>query len=243
MAKSASPSEDDLRLLAEYRREHEELENQVLVALLELGLSATSRQKSTLSIVDKLRRERTRLATMQDLVGARLVLRPGEGLEDQDRVVGTILSAVSGETKTVDRRSDPRYGYRAVHVILTMGHLNMEIQVRTHLQHLWAEVMEKGADKLGRELRYTEPAGLSSGIPRTFSEVMMSISDAIASVEFLQIAIRKRELALDAIAAISDDEHEEVHVLRDEIRSDKQRILDHESNLRHLLQTLKDDVE
>jgi ppGpp synthetase/RelA/SpoT-type nucleotidyltranferase len=48
-----------------------------------------------------------------------------------------------------DRRKHPSHGYRAVHRVVRADALSVEIQVRTRLQHLWAEFSEKTSDALG----------------------------------------------------------------------------------------------
>ena len=56
--------------------------------------------------------------------------------------------------KIKDRRENPSHGYRAVHVIVFVNGKAVEIQVRTELQHLWAEKSEKLADSFGQEVKY-----------------------------------------------------------------------------------------
>lgn len=63
--------------------------------------------------------------------------------------------------KVIDRRVDPRAGYRAVHVEVRREGILLEVQVRTALQHQWAELFERTADRLGRGLRYGEPVQLT----------------------------------------------------------------------------------
>lgn len=54
----------------------------------------------------------------------------------------------------VDRRVKPNYGYRAVHLIVKVDGKLMEIQVRTKLQHDWAELSEKLSDKIDPSIKY-----------------------------------------------------------------------------------------
>jgi len=54
---------------------------------------------------------------------------------------------------TVDRREKPSHGYRSVHLIVK-GTRWVEIQVRTALQHLWAELSEKLSDVIDPALKY-----------------------------------------------------------------------------------------
>lgn len=111
----------------------------------------TQRTKSTESIVDKLiRQPNTRLSQMQDVVGLRYVVAH---LYSQDHICETIKS-VFPEAKVVDRRMQPKFGYRAVHLIVTEQNKKIEIQIRTELQHLWAQYSEALADRQGHELKY-----------------------------------------------------------------------------------------
>jgi len=48
------------------------------------------------------------------------------------------------------------HGYRAVHVVVYIGGLPVEIQVRTKAQDQWANAFEKFADVVGRGIRYGE---------------------------------------------------------------------------------------
>jgi len=66
-----------------------------------------------------------------------------------DRLKATLVKAV-----VIDRRKNPSYGYRAVHVIATARNRPVEIQVRTELQHLWAQLSEKLSDAHGLAIKY-----------------------------------------------------------------------------------------
>jgi hypothetical protein len=57
----------------------------------------------------------------------------------------------------VDRIAEPASGYRALHVVARIEGIPVEIQVRTRLQHVWAETFERVADRWGRQIRYGEP--------------------------------------------------------------------------------------
>lgn len=138
--KRAPISEQDLRLLDEYRRSfrdgYEEVINKIRVRL---GLETTGRPaKSTTSIVAKLLRESVRLTQIQDIAGCRIVVAD---LNEQDRVVAALCEEFRGAT-VVDRRRHPSHGYRAVHVIPRSGDRRVEIQVRTRLQHMWRKALK-----------------------------------------------------------------------------------------------------
>jgi putative GTP pyrophosphokinase len=109
----------------------------------QLALEPTGRRaKSTAAIVDKLRRESIRLSQIQDVAGCRLVV---SDVVEQDSVVASFRLSFN-DIDVVDRRERPSHGYRAVHIIVRVRNKAVEVQVRTLLQHLWAELSEKLAD-------------------------------------------------------------------------------------------------
>lgn len=135
---ASTPAEEDLGLLQQFRAAHDPPLAAVQAALREMGFHPSSRLKTVGTIIEKLARERTRLGTMQDIAGVRIV--EDVTLEGQDAIVRAIRDRLGGEVK--DRRAEPSFGYRAVHVIVELDDRLVEIQVRTQLQNLWAQMME-----------------------------------------------------------------------------------------------------
>src|SRR5713226_5316692 len=149
--KGGPHSESDLRLLDDYRRSFGEAYEAVVRALRQRGEFPTGRlAKSTVSIVEKLRRESIRLSQMQDIAGCRVVVG---NVVEQDQLVASLKTDFPG-TSVIDRRDNPSYGYRAVHIIVQMSGKAIEIQVRSSLQHLWAEVSEKSSDVLDPTIKH-----------------------------------------------------------------------------------------
>ena len=141
-----------------------------------LGLDATSRLKTVNTILEKLSREKMRLAEMQDIAGLRIV--ENMGLGPQSHMVERIAGLFPG-ARIVDRRERPNRGYRAVHVVPEVDGYLIEIQVRTTLQDLWAQSMERLADEAGREVRYGAiPVGWAVAI-----ESFLSLSDSLRQFE------------------------------------------------------------
>jgi ppGpp synthetase/RelA/SpoT-type nucleotidyltranferase len=101
------------------------------------------------------------LAQIRDLAGLRVVVHGTRA--DQDDFVARVVARLpdARPTKVIDRRLDPRAGYRAVHIEVRREGILLEVQVRTALQHQWAELFERTADRLGRGLRYDEPVQLT----------------------------------------------------------------------------------
>jgi GTP pyrophosphokinase len=172
--KKGKVEEDDLRLLDTYRRSFAEAYEEVVGAIRETTkLEPTGRPaKSTTSIVEKLRRETIRLSQVQDIAGCRLVV---QDVRAQDRVVEQLKEALP-KAVVVDRRKQPSHGYRAVHIIATARNEPIEVQVRTELQHLWAQVSEKASDAFDPAIKY------GGGKPKT-REWLSLISALIDQLE------------------------------------------------------------
>jgi putative GTP pyrophosphokinase len=71
----------------------------------------------------------------------------------QEQVVADLVAIFSGAT-IIDRREKSSFGYRAVHVVVANAGKLVELQVRTRLQRMWAEISEKYADLFGSEIKY-----------------------------------------------------------------------------------------
>lgn len=142
----------------------------------------THRAKTTTTIIEKLRREDgMSLARMQDVAGIRIV--GSFTLDGQDRLTAEIARRFPADPrppKPVDRRANPSHGYRAVHVIVTLDGITIEIQIRTVMQHVWADLMERLADRFGRQIRYggapVPPVGMSQEHAQAIVTGMMAIS-------------------------------------------------------------------
>lgn len=89
------------------------------------------------------------------------------------------------------------HGYRAVHVIVFLDDARVEVQVRTALQHEWAEAFEKFADRVGRGVRYglgVEPLPNETPLrnermarrERVY-EQLMSIGELVEQLELLPL--------------------------------------------------------
>jgi ppGpp synthetase/RelA/SpoT-type nucleotidyltranferase len=124
-----------------------------------IGFAPSARVKNTGTILEKLERYGgSWLKSIQDLAGMRVVR--SQTRDEQDALVEQIQDIFAGEPKlpkVVDRRANPVQGYRAVHIVVFPDGFPIEIQVRTEMQHEWAELFEKLADELGRGIRYGEP--------------------------------------------------------------------------------------
>src|SRR3990172_4493543 len=94
-------TESDLRLLDDYRWSFGEAYEAVVRTIRRGGEFPTGRlAKSTLSIVEKLRRESIRLSQMQDIAGCRVVVT---NVVQQDRFVASLKTDFPGAS-VIDRR-------------------------------------------------------------------------------------------------------------------------------------------
>lgn len=180
-------------MLDEYRRSFGEAYESVVRTIRNaLNLKPAGRPaKSTSSIVEKLRRETIRLTQMQDIAGCRVVVTD---VAEQDRVVQSLRAAFPA-VSVMDRRSEPSYGYRAVHVIPTLCEKLVEIQIRTELQHLWAELSEKLSDIVDPTVKY------GGGDDKTRTMLTVT-SETIAEIESLE---RKIEGSKRKLTELQDD--------------------------------------
>jgi ppGpp synthetase/RelA/SpoT-type nucleotidyltranferase len=164
--------------------EHSPALNTAQRMLEDLGVESTGRIKTEKSTVEKLRRQSTRLSQVQDLAGLRIVAT-GTELE-QDELASEIAERLQIVDRD-DRRKEPQFGYRALHLIADVDGSLVEIQVRTRLQHAWAEAFEKLADATGRGIRYG--AQPDSEQAARVIELMMRISAASSRLEAQQRSI------------------------------------------------------
>jgi ppGpp synthetase/RelA/SpoT-type nucleotidyltranferase len=117
--------------------------------LPELDIRVTGRTKTTLTLRDKLQRTpAVKLPYVRDIAGVRVVA--GMRLGQQDALADALAGA-SGAlgAPRVDRRQSPVQGYRALHVVLSIDGTPVEVQVRTELQALWADLYGKASGHLG----------------------------------------------------------------------------------------------
>lgn len=147
---------DELTLLDNYRKTFNKAYQTVVNSIKELKLDLAGRPaKSTKSIIDKLNRESIRLSQIQDIAGCRIITRDIKG---QNRTI-TEIKEIFPNAKVIDRRIVPSNDYRAVHLIVVIDEKLIEVQVRTALQHYWAEVSEKFSDEIDISIKYGGGSG------------------------------------------------------------------------------------
>lgn len=173
--------EGDSELLSLYRDRHISALGPLIPELVgcvaSVSTIVTGRLKRMESIVRKVIRQRTSIASMDDLVGIRIIVR---SLEEQERIC-QILRAHAGWVQSRDYRYlDRESGYRASHEIIAFSDdsgkaaskFRLEIQVRTVLQDLWANLSEA----LGQQVK-------EGGGPALLREALVHLSAEIDRLE------------------------------------------------------------
>lgn len=216
-------TEEDLGLLDAYGRSFDQPYSSVSGTLHRaIGVSITGRPaKSQTSIIEKLHRESIRLSQMQDIAGCRLVV-PGIAAQNQlvERITGLFA-----QVHVDDRRQRPSHGYRAVHVIVEQANRHVEIQVRTVIQHGWAELSERMADVIDRNLKY------GTGRDQHAIQALAISSDLVSLLESQEALIEAQELEISKLRGTIDDQSSsqpklvaQLHEL-EETQSEARRIL------------------
>ncbi|MEX0725767.1 MAG: hypothetical protein WD065_05835 [Planctomycetaceae bacterium] len=193
--KAEPVSDTDITLLDEYRRSFGESFDFVEGTMQnQLGLTPSGRRaKTTASIIDKLCRESIRLSQIQDIAGCRLIV---SDVFEQDRTVFR-LQSVFPSCAVIDRRSKPSHGYRAVHVIVKNFDCWVEIQIRTSLQHLWAQISETLSDTFDPTIKYgggsdaiqsilTESSAIVAALEESESQWSQSTENSLVVQEELE---------------------------------------------------------
>ena len=118
------------------------------------------RLKRKPQILKKLRRLNTRLTQLQDIGGLRIVVDQNS---DVDRLIEYITNKLKQQTsigvkRIVDYRQKGRddSGYRAAHIIMERDGVSLELQIRSRIQHYWAELIERTSVIYGNVIKELE---------------------------------------------------------------------------------------
>ena len=130
-----------------------------------MGGITVGRLKRMSSIRKKLRRGSTKLDQMQDLVGCRAIVNT---MDDLNEVLSNYKSTDEGGQvrRTTDYIASPKSsGYRCVHLLVKFAGggigekhrgCNVELQLRTQLQHVWGTTVEAVGSMRNEDLKAGE---------------------------------------------------------------------------------------
>ena len=152
LRKAETPDEADRLVYHEYRETFAGPLREIVEAVRRFapGAPVQSRLKRFETIVEKLRRMTTRLSGIEDIAGCRVVLPT---MREQHEV----LARVRAELEVVrerDYQTAPRDGYRALHVVVRAQGRPVEVQLRTELEDMWANLSERLAHAYDPDIKY-----------------------------------------------------------------------------------------
>lgn len=118
------------------------------------------RLKRKPQIIRKLNRFSVRLSQLQDIGGIRIIV---DNNNDVKKLHSFLIKHIEEQSKfkiynTNDYREQGRddSGYRALHIILKRDNLYLELQIRSRVQHYWAESIERTSVIYGFHLKEQE---------------------------------------------------------------------------------------
>ena len=118
------------------------------------------RLKRKPQILRKLRRFKSRLTQLQDIGGCRIIVQKNEDVDQLKTYIVQQAEKVAAfeVVRTTDYRGKGRddSGYRALHILLRQGGILLELQIRSKIQHYWAESIERTSVVYGHYLKEQE---------------------------------------------------------------------------------------
>ncbi|MDN4145108.1 RelA/SpoT domain-containing protein [Pseudomonas tohonis] len=170
LAKDQSQSIEELieleDIFDQYRKAHLQPLSETTLELQEWlrGYNAdyyiAQRLKRKPQIIRKLNRLSVRLTQLQDIGGCRIIV---ERNSDVDQLLAFLQEKVKKQSNlSISRATDYRpagrddTGYRALHVLLSRSGFKLELQIRSRIQHYWAESIERTSVIYGYHLKEGE---------------------------------------------------------------------------------------
>lgn len=154
------------------------------------------RLKRKPQIIRKLKRLSMRLTQLQDIGGCRIIVEKNELVDQLIQFLDNKISK-TGDLKlkrVTDYREKGRdiTGYRSVHLLLERADRKLELQLRSRIQHYWAESIERTSVIYGYHLKEGE------GDPIIIS-YFQRLSDVFFEIESGRTPSARSRLELDAV--------------------------------------------
>jgi len=142
------------------------------------------RLKRKPQIIKKLHRFPVRLTQLQDIAGCRIIVNSNNDIDKFYKIIQN--KSKKRKYFIIDRVIDYREkgrddsGYRAMHLILFRNNIKIELQLRSRIQHYWAESIERTSIIYGASLKEGEG-------DQTVINYFKTTSDAFYYIENNQI--------------------------------------------------------
>ncbi len=215
LAKGKARSEEELVELEgvfdDFRKEHlkplTDLTIELQRWLTDYGAKyyIAQRLKRKPQIVRKLTRLHVRLSQLQDIGGCRIIVADNRDVDRIQRFLTERLSKTT-EIKITDYREKGRddTGYRALHLLFTRNGLSLELQVRSQIQHYWAESIERTSVVYGHHLKEKEGDPRVINYFKALSDVFYEIESGRQPAPQSKIEIDKLRVTTEEIIVASD---------------------------------------
>jgi ppGpp synthetase/RelA/SpoT-type nucleotidyltranferase len=139
------------------------------------------RLKRKPQIIRKLKRLSVRLSQLQDIGGCRIIVEDNKGVDDLEKFVSQQISKKANFKiyKKTDYRDKGRddTGYRSLHLILERSGKILELQIRSKIQHYWAETIERTSVIYGYHLKEKEGNPIVISYFKKLSDVFFEIEN------------------------------------------------------------------
>lgn len=154
------------------------------------------RLKRKPQIVRKLNRLSVRLTQLQDIGGCRIIVEKNSQIDEvlnflKEKVRTTHDLRVTRITDYRERGRDIT-GYRSVHVLLERSDRKLELQIRSRVQHYWAESIERTSVIYGKHLKESE------GDPAVIS-YFQRLSDSFYEIESGRAPSARSRIEIDKL--------------------------------------------
>lgn len=137
------------------------------------------RLKRKPQIIRKLNRLSVRLTQLQDIGGCRIIVDENK---DVDVIIDFIKSMIASSNrislkKITDYRNIGRdeTGYRSAHLIVEVNNRTLELQIRSRIQHYWAESIERTSIIYGFHLKEQEGNPIVISYFKSLSDIFYEI--------------------------------------------------------------------
>lgn len=201
----------------EYRKNHLEplskttMELQQWLAQFGKDYFIAQRLKRKPQILRKLKRFSVRLSQLQDIGGTRVIVDQNK---DVDELVNFLKERFKTSTtiqvaKSTDYRGEGREdsGYRAFHVILERDGYKMELQVRSKIQHYWAETIERTSIVYGHHLKELEGDPIIILYFKTLSDLFYEIEAGRKPSAALRTKVEELRIKSELIIQNADEKN------------------------------------